>query len=372
MQVSKTNLKNKLEFIASFLKPHTRRAYLVGGSVRDTLLGREVADFDIEIYDISPEKFDLLMQKLGANGFGKTFFVYKYENFDLSLARLENKTGSKHRDFAVCVCDNEKDGAKRRDFTINSMMINIFNDEFLDFYGGLSDLKARILRHIDDESFSEDPLRVLRAVHFVARFGLKIAPQSLKFMQTMDISALSSDRINNELYKFFKAADLKRGFMALCELNLEKRVFGFDSVLNKRRGDFLKILENARKFVSSEGLFLYLYLNFFGIDKKDFFKKTQLKKELLNAAKQDFCEGSLNALNLAKIATKMPLKKWLGLWDENRVNLAKKLGIYEEKLKPKFNLNALQKSGLKGENLGHEIEKQKEIWLEKFIQKKGF
>jgi len=208
LQVSKISLKNnaELEFIADFLAPHTKRAYLVGGSVRDMLLGREIYDFDIEIYDIKPEFFDTLMQKLGANGFGKSFFVYKFKNYDLSLARTENKVRSGHKGFEVSVCDDERLGARRRDFTINSMMINIFNDEFLDFYGGLEDLNARILRHIDDESFKEDSLRVLRAVHFVARFDLKIADESLKFMQTMDTRDLSRDRINAELYKFFNTS----------------------------------------------------------------------------------------------------------------------------------------------------------------------
>lgn len=339
----------------------------MGGSVRDMLLGREITDFDIEIYDVKLEKFELLMQKLGANGFGKSFFVYKFKEFDLSLARSENKTGVKHRDFEVCLCDDEKKAALRRDFTINSMMINIFNDEFLDFYGGLDDLKSRILRHINDESFSEDALRVLRAVHFVARFDLKIAQKSLKFMQTMDISHLSKDRINAELYKFFKADDLKRGFKAFCELNLEKQIFGFDSFLDKRREIFLKMLENARKFVDSEGLFLYLYLNFFKLKKNEFFKKTQLKKELLNAAKEPYFEGFVDDLNLAKIACKMPLKNWLGLWDEKRVKRAKKLGIFDEKLKPKFDLKNLEKMGLNGENLGIAIEKEKEIWIKKYI-----
>ena len=340
----------------------------MGGCVRDMLLGLQITDFDIEIYDINPQKFDTLMKKLGADGFGKSFFVYKFKNYDLALARTENKVAAGHRGFEVSVCSDEKTGAKRRDFTINSMMINIFNDEFLDFYGGLSDLKARILRHIDDTSFAEDPLRVLRAVHFVARFNLKITPASLNFMQNMPTNELSRDRINAELYKFFKAANLKLGFEALQALNLEKAVFFADTKAHKRREFFLKMLENSREFIKDEGLFLYLYLNFFGIDKKDFFKKTRLKKELLNAAKQAFFADEISDFEMAKIALQMPLSQWLGAWDEKRVQRAKALRIYDTMLRPNIDTQGLERLGLKGKNLGEQIARQKDEWLKAYIK----
>ncbi|EEP3802981.1 CCA tRNA nucleotidyltransferase, partial [Campylobacter jejuni] len=135
-----------------------------------------------------------------------------------------------HKGFEVQICNDEKLGAKRRDFTINSMMINLFNDEFLDFYGGLKDLEAGFLRHIDKQSFQEDSLRVLRAVVFASRFNFKITSESLKLMQSMDITDLSKDRINAELYKFFKSPRLDVGYRYLQELGLEKQVFGFESV----------------------------------------------------------------------------------------------------------------------------------------------
>ncbi len=338
----------------------------MGGCVRDMFLGLQITDFDIEIYDISPQKFDTLMKKLGADGFGKSFFVYKFKNYDLALARSENKVAAGHRGFEVSVCDDEKTGAKRRDFTINSMMINIFNDEFLDFYGGLADLKARILRHIDDESFKEDPLRVLRAVHFVARFSLKIAPASLKFMQNMPTNELSRDRINAELYKFFKAQNLKAGFQALQALNLEKAVFFADTFNHKKRDFFLKMLENSRKFIKDEGLFLYLYLNFFDIDKRDFFKKTQLKKELLNAAKEPFFADEISNFDLAKIALQMPLSQWLGAWDEKRIQRAKALGVYDTTLRPNIDTQGLER--LKGKALGEQIARLKDEWLKAYIK----
>lgn len=370
MQVSKISLKNNADiaFIADFLAPYTKRAYLVGGSVRDMLLGFATNDFDIEIYDIKPEFFDSLMQKLGANGFGKSFFVYKFKNYDLSLARFENKVAHGHKGFEVTICDDERLGAKRRDFTINSMMINIFDDEFLDFYGGLGDLKAGILRHIDDESFKEDSLRALRAVHFVARFDLHIDENSLNLMRQMDIRDLSRDRINAELYKFFKAKNLKVGFEALRALNLEPQVFFADTKKHPKSEKFSQMLENAREFIGDEGLFLYLYLNFFGIEMKEFFKKTQLKRELLQSAKEPFFEDTMSDLDYARVALTMPLNKWLGLWSEQRVQKAKALNIYESALRADIDTAEFEKANLRGKNLGEKINALKDEWLKAYIK----
>lgn len=370
MQVSKISLKNNpnIKFIANFLKPYTKRAYLVGGSVRDILLGYEILDFDIEIYDIEAEFFDELMKKLKANGFGKSFFVYKFKNYDLALARSENKVAQGHKGFEVRLCNDEKLAAKRRDFTINSMMINIFNDEFLDFYGGFADLKQRILRHIDDERFKEDSLRVFRAIHFVSRFDLSVADESLKLMKTMDTSDLSKDRINNELYKFFKAPHLWRGFELLQGLNLEQKVFFINTQKNAKSLQFKQMLQKARNFIKDEALFLYLYLNFFELEMKAFFEQTKLKKELYQRAKQPFFEGKMRDLDFGFVALKMPLCKWLGLWDEQRLQRAKALGVYERALRAEIDIKELEKQGFKGKNLGAKLEMLKQEWLKDYIR----
>lgn len=355
MQISKTGLINRLKFISDFLRPHTKRAYLVGGSVRDFFLGLELRDFDIEVYDISPKKFDSLMQKLGANGYGKSFFVYKFQNYDLALARTENKNAPGHKGFEVRICNDEALAAKRRDFTLNALMINIFSGELLDFYGGLEDLKRGILRHIDDKSFMEDSLRVLRAVGFVSRFNFHLAPQSLNLMQNMDISDLSEDRINAELYKFFKGEHLALAYQTLQKLNLEKPLFGVEF----KDENFLKLLENSRKFVKDEALFLYLYLNYFNI-KEPFCKKTKLKKKLLHKASQPFFTKEISDLELLKIASLMPLKSWLGLWDKKRIERAKFLSVYEEKFHSQIQAQTYLKQGFFGKMLGLKLQNERE------------
>lgn len=371
MPISKISSKNKLYLkeIQSLLAPFTKRAYFVGGCVRDMLLNKPLQDFDIEIYDIQPELFDELMQKLGAKGVGKSFFVYKFHNFDLALARSENKVAQGHRGFEVRICNDAKEAAKRRDFTINSMMINIFDNEFLDFYGGKKDLEQKILRHIDDESFVEDSLRVLRGVDFVARFDLKIAEKTLNLMQTMDISDLSKERINAQLYKFFKASNLVRGFEALQELGLEKKLFGFDTKAHTNLQKFKQRLELSRPFVDDEGFFLYVYVNFFAQNKKKFLQSLNLKKELVTKALQDFCENEINEFELGKIALIMPLKSWLGLWDAKRIAQAKKLEIYEKKLS--FHINLKECENKEGKALGECIKRLKFKHLKLYIKEKN-
>jgi tRNA nucleotidyltransferase (CCA-adding enzyme) len=198
--------------IINFLKPYTTRAYLVGGASRDILMGKIPTDFDIEIYDISPQFFEKLMLKLGAKGVGKSFFVYKYKNFDLSLPRIENKNGYGHTGFEVKITQNEKTASIRRDFTINSIMINIFTNEILDFWNGKEDIKNKIIKLIDKNKFKEDSLRVLRAMQFSARFGFKIDKNTIQVCKNIDLSDLSLDRIYKEFEKMFYSSHLFYGY----------------------------------------------------------------------------------------------------------------------------------------------------------------
>ncbi|MDR2638238.1 MAG: CCA tRNA nucleotidyltransferase, partial [Helicobacteraceae bacterium] len=157
--------------IKAAIEPLTKRAYFVGGATRDWLLKRDFNDIDIEIYDISPDRFDEVMKAIGAIGVGKSYFVYKLGAFDLSLPRSEQKTGRGHKAFGVAWENDPLKACRRRDFTINAIMIDIFSGERLDFYGGGRDLEAKMIRHIDDRAFAEDSLRVLRAARFAARLG---------------------------------------------------------------------------------------------------------------------------------------------------------------------------------------------------------
>jgi tRNA nucleotidyltransferase (CCA-adding enzyme) len=215
-----------LAAVKKALAPYTDRAYFVGGQVRDFYLQRPSEDVDIEVYDIAPGRFDDLMTSLGAQGVGRSFFVYKLGGLDLSLPRSERQIGPRHQDFAVNWCNDPKKASSRRDFTINTLMVNIFSGEPLDFHGGLRDLKAGRIVHMADDAFREDALRVLRAARFSAQLGFKVAPQTARLCRQMSLSALPDDRIRKELEKIFSASFLARGLYVLMQLGIDRQLLG--------------------------------------------------------------------------------------------------------------------------------------------------
>ena len=217
--------------IRDYLSPYTKRVYLVGGCVRDLLMGEELSDFDIEIYDIEPKLFDKLMQEFGAKGVGKSFFVYKYKSFDLALARKERKIAKGHRGFEVEVANDEKEASRRRDFTMNAIMINLFTGELLDLWRGVEDIKRKLIRIIDEERFKEDSLRVLRAMQFSARFGFKIERKSCLVMREIDLLDITKDRIFWEFEKMFFGKYLHFGLYYLSALGIMQKLLNLSYLL---------------------------------------------------------------------------------------------------------------------------------------------
>lgn len=188
------------------------RAFYVGGFVRDRLRGMESADYDIEVHGITPEVLEGILDSLGERlEMGRSFGIYglRGEDIDIAMPRTENATGRGHRDFQVFVdpfIGYEK-AARRRDFTVNAMMEDVLTGEVLDFYGGREDLEKGILRHVCDESFAEDPLRVLRLAQFAARFGFTPAAETKALCRTIDLSSLSRERVFEETKKAFLKAE---------------------------------------------------------------------------------------------------------------------------------------------------------------------
>ncbi|MDD5210837.1 MAG: hypothetical protein PHV62_00340 [Sulfuricurvum sp.] len=195
------------------LTSHNITPIFVGGCVRDHLLGNGSLDIDIELYGV--ESTDSLREYLKPfgkiNEVGKSFGVFKfrYEGYaiDLSLPRTENKSAQGHKGFKVQTY-SEIDFAtasRRRDFTINSMGYNPQTYTLLDPYSGADDLSAKILRCVDPLTFVEDPLRVLRAMQFVARFDLTCDPQLLALCSQMvtkgALKELPKERIFEEFRK---------------------------------------------------------------------------------------------------------------------------------------------------------------------------
>ena len=356
---------SELDFFRSLFAPFTKRVYLVGGCVRDALLGREIYDYDIEVYDIKPAKFDELMAGIRASGVGKSYFIYKYKNYDLGLPRSESKTGISHKDFAVSYINDPSLASLRRDFTVNAMMMNIFNGKILDFHGGKKDLESKMLRHIDSEKFKEDPLRVLRGVQFSARLGFSIADETLELMKTLDLAHLSKDRINTELIKFFRSEHLEKGAFYLFKLSLFKEIFGVQICEND---EFLSELKSARNFVDDERLFLYMLFGKFELDAKEILEKMRLPKSYFSILKEPFFKAMPSDRELLEIALNMPLKSWLGAHNKERIERAKELGIYERKFEPKIDVSEILTAGFKNEMIAAEIKRRQLLAITKHLE----
>lgn len=198
--------------LAFLVKEAGGSAYFVGGCVRDRLLGNDNTDVDIEIHGISPDSLERILDGLGERTeYGKSFGIYGLKGWDIDIAmpRMEKATGVGHRDFKVYVdpyIGLEK-AAKRRDFTINAMMEDILTGKVEDFFGGKRDLKEKVIRHVCDESFGEDPLRVLRGAQFAARLDFAVAPETEDLCSRMDIKQLSGERVALETEKALLYAD---------------------------------------------------------------------------------------------------------------------------------------------------------------------
>lgn len=360
---------SELDFFRSLFAPFSKRVYLVGGCVRDALLGREIYDYDIEVYDIKPAKFDELMTGIKASGVGKSYFIYKYKNYDLGLPRSESKTGNSHKDFAVSYINDPALASLRRDFTVNAMMMNIFNGEILDFHGGKKDLESKTLRHIDSEKFKEDPLRVLRGVQFSARLGFSIADDTLELMKTLDLAHLSKDRINTELIKFFRSEHLEKGAFYLFKLSLFKEIFGVQICEND---EFLSELKSARNFVDDERLFLYMLFGKFELDAKEILEKMRLPKSYFSILKEPFFNAMPSDRELLQIALNMPLKSWLGAYNKERIERAKELGVYERKFEIKIDVREILAAGFKNEMIAAEIKRRQELEISNYLAKRNF
>ena len=177
----KIKSEDKIRKIADDIRKSGGRAYLVGGSVRDMVNRVQSEDVDVEVFGMEPDKLKEILSRYGKVIFaGRSFGVYKLENIDFSLPKNENKPETDDSDFYVTPqpdCD-VKEAARRRDLTMNSIFRDILEEKIIDPYGGLEDIKKKIIRHTDARSFKEDPLRVLRVAQFSARFEYEVAEET--------------------------------------------------------------------------------------------------------------------------------------------------------------------------------------------------
>jgi len=224
------NPPDKLIKLAELIKANGGRAMLVGGCVRDDLLGIEPKDFDVEVYGINPLKLREILESLGKiDAVGEAFTVYKIGNdLDVSLPRRERKVSRGHKGFVVAGDPNMsfEEAAKRRDFTINAILQDVLTGEVIDVYGGREDIERKLIRHVSSKTFAEDSLRVLRAAQFAARFEFEIDAETIEICRIIDLTDLPKERIWGELEKLLlKAENPSIGLRWLYELNVVEQLF---------------------------------------------------------------------------------------------------------------------------------------------------
>lgn len=214
----------KAKELALMVKEKGGKAYFVGGYVRDKLLNIENKDIDIEIHAIEPHVLEGILEILGGKmSFGESFGIYGIKGYgiDIAMPRKEKQRGTGHKDFEVTVDPfiGTENASRRRDFTVNALLEDVLTGEITDHFGGVDDLRKKVLRHIKDETFIEDPLRVLRAAQFASRFDFKIAEETVLLCKTMDINSLSRERIFLETEKaLLKAEKPSKYFEILREM----------------------------------------------------------------------------------------------------------------------------------------------------------
>jgi len=219
---------NELDIIFKKLLQNSIRPIIVGGFVRDFLLHKASKDIDIELYGISSyAKLEKLLEEFGdVNSVGKCFGICKLTlldiELDFSFPRCDSKIALGHNGFQTIIDTSLdfKSASRRRDFTINAIGFDIEKKIFLDPYNGKNDLKLKLLNAVDEKTFVEDPLRVLRAVQMSRRFEMSLSNSLFllckHMVQNRALEELPKERILEEMKKlFFLASNISEGFILL-------------------------------------------------------------------------------------------------------------------------------------------------------------
>jgi len=213
--------------IAEAVRDRGGRALLVGGCVRDDILGRAPKDLDLEVFGIPASDLQGLLQQFGrVDLVGESFAVYKVGGLDVALPRRESKSGRGHKGFVIEGDPDLSyaDAARRRDFTINAISRDPLTGELIDPFGGRADLDARRLRVVDPRFFGDDSLRVLRALQFAARFELSVDADTRDILRAIPLDDLPAERVWGEIEKLLlQAARPSIGFALARDLDIVQR-----------------------------------------------------------------------------------------------------------------------------------------------------
>ncbi len=254
------NYPKSLHKIFFKLIEHGIKPIIVGGYVRDALMQRESHDIDIELYNVaSLEYVEKLLEEFGSvNGVGKSFGILKLRyhemELDFSLPRSDSKIATGHQGFHIQVDPSLdfKAASSRRDFTINAMGYDTQTKELLDPFHGKKDLQQKRLKAVDLKKFDEDPLRVLRAVMFHARFEFTLDAALFHKCKTMIeadvLKELPQERIFEEIKKILlKSKRPSKGFYLLKKLGGFRFFSEFSQLTDDEYKEILQALDSCKK-----------------------------------------------------------------------------------------------------------------------------
>ncbi|WP_028647903.1 CCA tRNA nucleotidyltransferase [Nocardiopsis sp. CNT312] len=218
--------------LGDLFSSHGRQLALVGGPVRDALLGRESADIDLTTDAVPQRVLEIVdgwadsVWTVGID-FGTVGLRKRGLQLEVTTYRSESYS-PKSRKPEVAYGTDIEDDLLRRDFTVNAMAVRLPQVEFIDPFGGLADLKAKVLRTPGrpEDSFDDDPLRIMRAVRFAAQLGFALAPEVAEAARNMAdrLAIVSAERIRDELTKLMLSPNPRRGIELMVELGIAGHV----------------------------------------------------------------------------------------------------------------------------------------------------
>lgn len=217
--------------IAQEIKEKNGRAFFVGGYVRDQIMKKENKDIDVEVFGLSEQELIDVISKYGVvDKIGSHFGILKVHGLDIDfgMPRKEKNIGAKHKDLEVNVDSNMStlEASKRRDFTMNALMQDVLTGEIVDHFNGIQDIQNKVIRHVDESTFIQDELRVLRACQFAARLNFKISEDTLNLCKKLDCINLTKERIYTEVEKaLLKAEKPSIFFEYASQIGLLSKIF---------------------------------------------------------------------------------------------------------------------------------------------------
>ena len=204
------------------------RALIVGGWVRDRLMGRDSPDIDIEVFRLASDRLRQVLESFGrVEAVGESFQVYKVGDIDVSLPRRDSKAGRGHKGFIV-VGDPDmtiEEAARRRDFTVNAVSWDPLTGDYFDPFDGRGDLARRVLRAVDAATFPDDSLRVLRAIQLAARLEFAVDDDTRALCRAIPLDDLPAERVRGEIEKLLFANRPSIGFALALDLGVVDKLF---------------------------------------------------------------------------------------------------------------------------------------------------